>query len=439
MYCKIIIKKKKKKNSKIKYNYTMENWVAVIDLKAYYATFECLERGLDPFTTPLAVTDTTRKESTIVLSVSPYLKSLGVPSRCRRRDLPNNIKGMIYAVPQMEKYVKKSAEVVSIMLDFVGRDDIHVYSIDESFLNIGPYLKLNKCGPVEFCKKILAAIKEKTGLIGTCGIGPNMFLAKVADDKEAKYNKDYIALWDYKDVENKLWPIKPLDEIWGISHGFKKRLNALGLYCVGDVAKYNKELLIKEFGILGEDIYEHCNGRDDASIREKYIPVNKNLSLGQVLMRDYTKDEAELIIKEMVDELCFRLRQTKLKARGVSLFIRYSFSSKDEPFAHQLRLTNPTDLNSELQEALLYIYKNYVSPNGLIRQIGISYGSLVEAKTMQVSLFKNLESLDKEESMYKAIDEIQKKYGKNSILKGTSLLKESTIKERHNQIGGHRK
>ena len=198
-------------------------------------------------------------------------------------------------------------------------------------------------------------------------------------------------------------------------------------------------MLIKEFGILGEDIYEHCNGRDDASIREKYIPVNKNLSLGQVLMRDYSKDEAELIIKEMVDELCFRLRQTKLKARGVSLFIRYSFSSKDEPFAHQLRLTNPTDLNSELQEALLYIYKNYVSPNGLIRQIGISYGSLVEAKTMQVSLFKNLESLDKEESMYKAIDEIQKKYGKNSILKGTSLLKESTIKERHNQIGGHRK
>lgn len=417
----------------------MENWVAVIDLKAYYATFECLERGLDPFTTPLAVTDTARKESTIVLSVSPYLKLLGVPSRCRRRDLPTNIKGMIYATPQMEKYVKKSAEVVSIMLDFVGRDDIHVYSIDESFLNIGPYLKLNKCGPVEFCKKILKAIKDKTGLIGTCGIGPNMFLAKVADDKEAKNAKDFIALRDYKDVPIKLWPIKPLDEIWGISNGFKKRLNALGLYSVGDVAKYNKEILINEFGVLGEDIYEHCNGRDDASIREKYIPVNRNLSLGQVLMRDYKKEEAKLIVKEMNDELCFRLRQTKLKARGASLFVRYSFQSKDEPFAHQLRLTAPTDLNSDLEEALLYLFDTYTSTKGLIRQIGISFGSLVETKTTQISLFKNVESVEKEESMYKAIDQIQKKYGKNSVLKGSSLLKESTIKERHNQIGGHRK
>ena len=191
----------------------MEKWVAVIDLKAYYATFECVERGLDPFTTPLAVTDTERKGATIVLSVSPYLKSLGVPSRLRRRDLPQNIPGMIYAKPQMEKYVKKSAEIVSIFLDFVGKEDIHVYSIDESL-----------------------KIHTQTGLIGTCGIGPNMFLAKMADDKEAKNAKDYIALWDYRDVPNKLWPLKPLSEVWGISRGFEARLNKLGLYTVYDVA-----------------------------------------------------------------------------------------------------------------------------------------------------------------------------------------------------------
>ena len=208
----------------------MEKWVAVIDLKAYYATFECVERGLDPFTTPLAVTDTERKGATIVLSVSPYLKSLGVPSRLRRRDLPQNIPGMIYAKPQMEKYVKKSAEIVSIFLDFVGKEDIHVYSIDESFLNIGPYLKLYKCTPIELCKRILEKIHTQTGLIGTCGIGPNMFLAKMADDKEAKNAKDYIALWGYKDVPNKLWPLKPLSEVWGISRGFEARLNKLGLY-----------------------------------------------------------------------------------------------------------------------------------------------------------------------------------------------------------------
>lgn len=415
----------------------MENWIAVIDLKAYYATFECIERGLDPFTTPLAVTDTERKEATIVLSVSPYLKSLGVPSRLRRRDLPKNIPGMIYAKPQMEKYVKKSAEIVSIFLDFIGKEDLHVYSIDESFLNIGPYLRLYKTTPIELCKRILKRIKDQTGLIGTCGIGPNMFLAKMADDKEAKNNKDFIALWDYKDVPTKLWPIKPLSEIWGISRGFEARLNKLGLYTVYDVAHYSKEILIEQFGIMGEDIYEHANGRDISNIREKYTPVNKNLSVGQVLMRDYTVKEARLVIKEMCDELCIRLRQTEMKATGVSLMIRYSFTSKALPFAHQLKI-NATDLNSELTNAVLYLYDNYVE-DAYIRQIGISFGGLVKENYDQLSLFKNLEAFDKERNLYRALDEISKKYGKNKVLKGSSLTKESTIKERHNQIGGHRR
>mgnify|MGYP003190201217 FL=1 len=415
----------------------MEKRIAVIDLKAYYATFECIERGLDPFTTPLAVTDTERKGATIVLSVSPYLKSLGVPSRLRRRDLPTNIPGMIYAKPQMEKYVKKSAEVVSIFLDFVGKEDIHVYSIDESFLNIGPYLKLYKTTPIELCKKILKKITEKTGLIGTCGIGPNMFLAKMADDKEAKGAKDFIALRDYKDVPTKLWPLKPLSEVWGISRGFEARLNQLGLYTVYDVAHYPKEILLDKFGILGEDIYEHCNGRDETDIRDKYIPVNKNLSLGQVLMRDYTIKETRLVLKEMVDELCIRLRQTGLKCTGVSLMIRYSFTSNTPPFSHQLHV-DATDLNSELTNAILYLFDTYAS-DSFVRQVGISFGGLVERKSEQLSLFKNLEAIDKERNLYQALDEISKKYGKNKALKGSSLTKESTIRERHNQIGGHRR
>lgn len=416
----------------------MDGCIAVIDLKAYYATFECLERGLDPFTTPLAVTDTARKEATIVLSVSPYLKSLGVPSRCRRRDLPKDIEGMILATPQMEKYVKMSAKVVSIFLDFVGRDDIHVYSIDESFLNFGPYLKLYKCTPEELAERILKKIKDETGLIATCGIGPNMFLAKIADDKDAKTRSNFIARWTYEDVPTKLWPIHPLSEIWGISRGFEKRLNQLGLYKVYDVAHYDLDLLVKEFGILGEDIYEHCNGRDDADIREKYIPINKNLSCGQVLMRDYTYEEARLIISEMNDELCVRLRQTKLKCTGISLFLRYSAQSHLEPFGHQLKLNNPTDLNSELEKGLLHIYERYAK-HGPIRQIGISFGGLVEQKNEQLNLFSNLQAEDKERNLYIAMDEIQFKYGKNKVLKGSSLDKESTIKERHNQIGGHRR
>lgn len=415
----------------------MGSWVAVIDLKAYYASFECIERGLDPFTTPLAVTDTERKGATIVLSVSPYLKSLGVPSRLRRRDLPKNIPGMIYAKPQMEKYVKKSAEIVSIFLDFIGKEDLHIYSIDESFLNIGPYLKLYKMTPLELGKKILERIKQQTGLTATCGIGPNMFLAKMADDRDAKNAPGFIALWDYKDVPEKLWTLKPISEMWGISRGFETRLNKLGLYTVYDVAHYNKDMLIEKFGILGEDIYEHANGRDDGNVREKYEPINKNLSLGQVLMRDYTVKETRVVLKEMCDELCIRLRSVNLNCSGVSLMIRYSFTSNIAPFAHQLKI-EPTDLNSDLTNAIMYLYDTYVE-DAFIRQIGISFGGLSRKKDEQLSIFKNLEAEDKERNLYKALDEIGKKYGKNKALKGTSLLKESTIKERHNQIGGHRK
>lgn len=416
----------------------MEKWVMVIDLKAFYASFECIERGLNPFTTPLAVTDLERKDATIVLSVSPFLKALGVPSRCRRRELPKNIPGMIYAKPQMEKYVKCSAKIVSIFLDYVALDDIHIYSIDESFLNIGPYLKLYKCSPYELGKRILNSIKEQTGLTATCGIGQNMFLAKMADDKEAKNNKDFIAIWTYDDVPKKLWPIKPLNEIWGISSGYTKRLNTLGLYSAYDVAHYNKDILVKKFGIMGEELYNHCNGIDNSDIREKYIPVNKNLSLGQVLMRDYSKEEAILIIKEMNEDLCVRLRQAKMKVGTVYLMVRYSFTCNEPPFAHQLKMTIPTDLNSELLNGLLYLYHSYVKDKP-IRQIGISFGSLEPNKITQLSIFQDIDSVMKEKNLYTALDEIQKKYGKNKVLKGDSLKKESTIKERHNQIGGHRK
>jgi len=418
----------------------MEKCVAVIDLKAFYASFECIERGLDPFTTPLAVTDVARKEATIVLSVSPYLKSLGVPSRCRRRDLPKDIPGMIYATPQMEKYVKCSAKVVSIFLDFIDREDLHVYSIDESFLNFGPYLRLYKCTPFELAQRILKKIKDETGLTATCGIGPNMFLAKVADDKGAKNKKEtgYIDIWNYEDVPTKLWPIKPLSEIWGISRGYEKRLNMLGLYSVYDVAHYSKEILVKELGILGDDIYEHCNGRDDADIREKYIPINKALSVGQVLMRDYKYEEAKTIISEMNDELCKRLRNVKLRTSVVGLAIRYSAMSSIEPFGRQLKLSGPTDVNSETLNALLYLYEKFAK-DGPIRQIGLSFGGLVEEKTHQLDLFKNMVALDKERDMYLALDAIQNKYGSNKVLKGSSMRKESTIKERHNQIGGHRR
>ncbi len=415
-----------------------EKIIAVIDMKAFYASFECVERGLDPFTTPLAVTDIARKDATIVLSVSPYLKELGVPSRCRRRDLPKDIKGMIYATPQMEKYVKKSAEIVSIFLDFVGLDDIHIYSIDESFLDLTPYLKLYNATPYELAQRILKRIKEKTNLPATCGLGNNMFLAKVADDLYAKKSKDFIGTLYSNEIKEKLYPITPLDKVWGISRGYLARLNKLGIYKVEDLATYDLTKLKKEFGVLGEELYNHANGIDNTNIRDKYVPVNKALSVGQVLLKDYNYQNAKLIVKEMNDELAFRLREINKKTNTIHLMIGYSMCSDEAGFAKSLSLSKPTNNTKEIFEVLMYIYNSYIEDKP-IRRIGISYANLVSSSYDQLSLFKDLEEEDIESRMYSSFDEIHKRFGKDKLLKLDSKDKDSTIKERHNQIGGHRR
>lgn len=410
--------------------------VCVIDMKAFYASIECVERGLNPMTAKLVVTDTTRKESTIVLSVSHALKMLGVPSRCRRNELPN-IENIIYAVPQMEKYVKKSAEIVSIFLDFVGQDDIHIYSIDECFLNLGPYLKLYKSTARELAKKILETVQDKTGLIATCGIGPNMFLAKVADDIEAKTAPDYIAEWTLADVPTKLWPLKPINKMWGVSAGYTQKLNALGIYSVGDLAHFKKGQLIDKFGILGEELYNHANGIDEANIREKYSPINKGLSLGQVLMRDYSKSELPLIIKEMNDDLTIRLRKINKNCGCVHLAIGYA-NVADGGFSHQCELLAPTSVNSQLYKSLMYLFNKYCLDKP-IRRVCISFSAFSNKGVQQLSLFENIQNSDDEEEMYKTLDKVMEKFGKNSINRTSSLTKSSTARERHNQIGGHRK
>lgn len=412
--------------------------VAVIDMKSFYSSIECVERGLDPFSTPLAVTDLSRKEASIVLSVTPYLKSIGVPSVCRRRDLPKHIKNMIYATPRMGLYVKKSAEIVSIFLDFVGLDDVHTYSIDESFLDLTPYLKLYKLTPYELAKKILKRIKDQTGLTATCGLGSNMFLAKVADDIYGKKDPNFIGEIYTNEIKEKLWPIKPLNKIWGISQGYLTRLNRIGIYSVKDLATYPKEKLVKLFGVLGEELHNHANGIDETNIREKYIPVNKAISNGQVLMKDYTKKGALLVLKEMNDDLCFRLREIGKKTSVIHLAVGYSLSSEDLGFSKELTLSFPTNNNKEIYEGIKYLFDKYTE-NKPIRRLGISFSHLVNPTFEQLDLFKDYKEHDKENTLYDYIDLIQEKYGKNKLLKLDSKKEDSTIKERHNQIGGHRK
>ena len=412
----------------------MDKAIAVIDMKAFYAFEECVERKLNPFTTPLVVCDPTRGNRTIVLSVSPYLKSLGVPSRCRRDELPQ-IEGMIIAQPRMEHYVKKSAEIISIVTDIIGEDDIHIYSIDEFFVNLGPYLKMYECTAYQLVRRIQKTITEKTGLITTAGLSYNMLMAKVALDTDAKNHPPYIANWTKKDIEAKLWKIKPLSKMWGISFGYERKLNALGINDVGQLAKTDKNFLKERFGIMGEQLWEHANGIDNTDIRKKYIPKETSLSLGQVLFKDYTAEEAKLIIREMADDLCMRLRQHEQLTQRISLGIGYT-ARVGGGFSHQTSLDFPTDDTETITYDLLKLFEKY-DQNYPIRRVYLSFSKLSGNKERQLSFFDDEKSAEEKRSLTKVIDILKTRYGKNIILKGSALLESSTAIERHNQIGGH--
>ena len=409
--------------------------IAVIDLKAFYSFVECIDRGLDPWTTPLVVADKDRGKNTIVLSVSPYLKQRGVPSRLRIQDLPKKY-DYIYATPRMERYIEKSAEVVKIMMEFVSEEDIHVYSIDEAFMDLTTYINYYKKTPLQMVTWIINTIKERTGLQATGGIGDNFFLAKVALDIYAKHEKNGIATLRRKDIETKLWPITPLNKIWGIGSRTEAHLNKLGIYTMEQLAHSNREFIHSEFGIMGDQLIDHANGIDDTDIREEYIPKSTSLSQAQVLFKDYKKNEAPIIIREMCDDLSSRLRNENKVCGVVSLFIGYF--KKQGGFARQMSLLQETDDTETLYSALMEIYKEHVKDLP-IRNIGINFGKLKENTYNQFNIFEEPEKQIRKHKLQKTMDKLQDKYGKNILLRASALTENSTAIERHNQIGGHRK
>jgi len=413
-----------------------EKYIAVIDLKAFYSYVECIDRGLDPWKTPLVVADKSRGTNTIVLSVSPFLKSKGVPSRLRIKELPKKY-DYIYARPRMQRYIEKSSEVVSIILDFVSEEDIHVYSIDEAFIDVTTYLKYYKLTAYELVKLITTTIKEKTGLESTAGIGDNFFLAKVALDLYAKKEKDGIAVMHKKDIEEKLWTVTDITKIWGIGKQTAAHLNKIGIYTMKELATSNKDFIIQEFGIMGEQLHDCANGIDESNIREEYIPKEKSLTNGQVLFRDYNKDEVVTIIRELNDDLSYRLRNEEKIAGLVNLYIGYSKNIGG--FSRQLSLLKHTDDSEILFDALMEIFNANIK-DFPIRKVGICYGKLIKSRDFsQLDLFEDEEEIMKRKSLQNMLDIIHNKYGKNIVLRASALTKESTAIERHEMIGGHHK
>lgn len=409
--------------------------IAVIDLKAFYSYVECLDRGLDPWKTPLVVADKDRGTNTIVLSVSPYLKKQGIPSRCRLKELPKRIK-YIYAVPRMERYLEKSADVVSVLYHFVAEEDVHVYSIDEAFVDLTTYLSYYNKTPLQMVTTIINQIKEDTGLQATAGIGDNFFLAKVALDIYAKKERNGIARLYSNEIKEKLWPITPLSKVWSIGARTEAKLNKMNIFTVKDIATSNLDYLKSKFGVIGEQLWRHANGIDEADIHEKYEPKERSFTLGQVLFRDYSQKEAVTIIREMVDTLTSRMRNEGKMAKTVSIYIGYSKNLGG--FARRSTLLSASDDTKILFDAIIEIYRKYVQDLP-IRNIGIYYGGLVPASHQQLNMFEDDKKQINRLNLQKAVDKLHSKYGNNSVLRASSLLEESTIKERNEYIGGHRK
>ena len=413
-----------------------ERNILSIDLKSFFASCECVERNLDPFTTPLVVANPKQGDGAITLAVTPYLKKKGIKSRGRIYEIPKTI---AYAIvpPRMSMYIQYSEKVISVYLDYVAREDIHVYSIDECFLDVTSYLKLYKKTDYELAEEILSEITKRTGLTATCGIGPNILLAKIAMDVEAKKFKNGIAKWEYKDIPTKLWTIKPLSKMWGIGERMEKRLNQLGIYSVGDLARYDVNRLKDKYGVMGVELWEHANGIDLSKISNlsNYKPKDKSYSNSQVLFKDYYGDNVRIIIQEMVDMVSKRLRLSSKQTSVVGLAIGYS-KSYGGGFYHVMKLDAPSDNNKLIMECCMLLFDRYYT--GLpIRKVGVSVGRLSNKDSLQLNLFEDFEIIKQEEKKEKTIDEITNIFGKNSILKASSLLEDSTVRDRNKKIGGH--
>lgn len=413
-------------------NLYLKRNIIAIDLKSFFASCECLEREIDGNKVALVVCDPTKKGS-ITLAISPYLRSLGVKGRTRVYDLPKNI-NILKVPPRMGLYKQKSKEVIKVYEEFIAKEDIHVYSIDEVFLDVTAYLSLYKKNTYELAQDILNRIKEKTGLTAVAGIGPNIFLAKVCMDIDSKHKEDNIAEWFYDDVTTKLWSIEPLSKLWGIGPRMEKRLNALKLYTIGDIARFNKYVLKEKFGIMGENLWYQVNGIDLTKISDLNKEAkDKSISHSQVLYKDYNDNNISIIIREMIDRLTRRLRNMNMTASVIGFGITYS-KSVGGSFSHSIKIDKHTKDAKEIFDVCMSLFDKYYDDLP-IRKVSIYLAGLIDDIGTQLNLFEPVEELIIKEKTYDVVDSIKDRYGTNSILKASSLLKDSTVISRNNKEG----
>lgn len=412
----------------------------VIDQKSFYATVECVARGLDPMTTKLVVADPDRSQNTICLAVTPAMKALGVKNRCRIREIPGNIK-YIVAPPRMQLYIDCAAEIHSVFLKHFAPQDIYTYSIDESFIDATPYLKMYGIPVKELAKRVIDDIREIVGTVSTCGIGTNLFLAKVALDIQAKHAPDFIAELNEEQYREQLWDHKPLTDFWGIGPATAKRLWDRGISSMRGIAQLDIDRMYDWFGVDGEILYDHAWGREPTTMADikAYKSKSKSLSSSQVLMRDFRYDEAEIIAKEMVDQLCLDMAAKGLATESVCLYVGYSYTYGVPGAGGTAKLSAETNTSSVIMPAIGTLYRRIVNPAYGIRRICLSCNNVVEDRgVFQLSMLEDANKQLRDRSLQETLLGIRAKYGKNAILRGISYTSASTARERNGQIGGHR-
>ena len=408
-----------------------------IDLKSFFASVECVERKLDSLKTNLVVADPSRGDGAICLAVSPSLKALGVKNRCRLFEIPSNL-NYIVAIPRMNLYIKYSADIYSIYLKYISSEDIHVYSIDECFLDITSYIKLYKKSAHEIAKMIIDDVYNTTGICATVGIGTNLFLAKVALDITAKHSLNHMGYLDVETFKKTIWYHQPITDIWNIGRGIAKRLEKYNCYDLHDVSLLDEKILYKEFGVNALYLIDHSNGIETCTIKDIHNYKAKNNSLGnsQILFEDYNYEDAFLVLKEMVELNVLQLVDKHLVTNSIFLSIGYS---KDiiKPTGGSLKLNELTNSYKRLNQYFIDLFLKTTNKNYPIRKISVGFGNVVDERYKSFDLFTDEKEELKEKKMQETILEIKKKYGKNAILKAMNLKEKATTRKRNNMVGGH--
>ena len=506
----------------------MENRIYLaIDLKSFYASVECMERGLDPMTTNLVVADESRTEKTICLAVSPSLKSYGIPGRPRLFEVVQKIKEVnavrqrsapgrrfagsssdhnelkihpdlavdyIVAPPQMARYMEISTEIYNIYLKYIAPEDMHIYSIDEVFMDVTSYLNTCRLSARELAMKIILDVLHTAGITATAGIGPNLYLCKVAMDIEAKHippdkNGVRIAELDEMSYRRKLWSHRPLTDFWRVGRGYANKLEQNGIFTMGDVARcsvgkhneyYNEDLLYKLFGVNAELLIDHAWGWEPCTIADikAYKPESNSIGSGQVLQCPYDFEKAKLVVKEMTDALVLDLVEKGLVTNQLTLTVGYDIENltdqnrrkkyhgevKTDRYGRKIpkhahgtaNLEGYSSSTKQIMAAMLGLFDRIVDKNLLIRRLNVTANRVIDEKSMpkppqyqQMDFFTDYAAeqekqkaeqaeLAREKKIQEAMIDIKKRFGKNAVLKGTNLSEGATGKDRNNQIGGHK-